>query len=142
MPVCLGPGEFPATKRVVVSGALLLRAFHLADDRIHIAVNFVTRRNRSPAAAAGTGTRLNDPVTRRKFLMRRINLKLAGSLLLLAIAAGCAHVAPTERGVLARPDMQFDADVAHIKVVDQIYAAREAASGGRVTGGGGCGCTM
>ena len=74
--------------------------------------------------------------------MRRLNLKHAGSLLVLAIMTACAHVAPTERGVLARPDMQFDADVAHVKVVDQIYAAREAASGGRVTGGGGCGCTM
>jgi hypothetical protein len=63
-------------------------------------------------------------------------------LLLLTACAGCAQVAPAQRGVLARPEMQFDPDLAHVKVIDQVYAAREAASGGRVTGGGGCGCTM
>ena len=65
-----------------------------------------------------------------------------GLLLLLASMAGCAIVSPAQRGVLARPEMQFDADVGHVKVIDQVYAAREAAAGGRVTGGGGCGCTM
>ena len=74
--------------------------------------------------------------------MRRSITLVVGSLLLSGLAAGCANVAPTQRGVLARPEMQFDPDVAHVKVIDQIYAAREGASGGRVTGGGGCGCTM
>ena len=69
-------------------------------------------------------------------------IAMGGCLLALAAIAGCAHVAPAERGVLAKPEMQFDADAGHVKVIDQIYAAREAASGGRVTGGGGCGCTM
>ena len=74
--------------------------------------------------------------------MRRSMTRLCGLLLLSASIAGCSHVAPAQRGVLAKPEMQFDPDLAHVKVVDQVYAAREAASGGRVTGGGGCGCTM
>lgn len=61
---------------------------------------------------------------------------------LIMLGAGCANVSPTERGILAKPEMQFDADPAHVKVIDQAYVAREGASGGRVTGGGGCGCTM
>ena len=59
----------------------------------------------------------------------------------LAVLAGCANVAPTQRGTLARPEMQFDFDAANAKINDQTYASKEAASGGRVTGGGGCGCT-
>ena len=74
--------------------------------------------------------------------MQRSIGRFSGIMLLTALIASCANVAPTHRGLLARPDMQFDPDAAHVKVIDQIYAAREAASGGRVTGGGGCGCTM
>ena len=62
-------------------------------------------------------------------------------LMLLAAIAGCANVAPTQRGTLAKPEMQFDFDIANAKVTEQTYASTEAASGGRVTGGGGCGCT-
>ena len=59
----------------------------------------------------------------------------------LTILAGCANVAQAQRGTLARPEMQFDFDAANAKISDQTYASKEAASGGRVTGGGGCGCT-
>ena len=59
----------------------------------------------------------------------------------LAVLAGCANVSPAQRGTLARPEMQFDFDAANAKINDQTYASKEAASGGRVTGGGGCGCT-
>ena len=59
----------------------------------------------------------------------------------LAGLAGCANVSPAQRGTLARPEMQFDFDAANAKINDQTYASKEAASGGRVTGGGGCGCT-
>ena len=71
--------------------------------------------------------------------------KLSGTALAAAAAglllAGCANVAPAQRGTLARPEMQFDFDAANAKINDQTYASKEAASGGRVTGGGGCGCT-
>ena len=74
--------------------------------------------------------------------MRHSITRFCGLLLLAVSVAGCANVSPAQRGVLAKPEMQFDPDPAHVRVVDQVYAAREAASGGRVTGGGGCGCTM
>ena len=57
------------------------------------------------------------------------------------LLSGCANVAPAQRGTLTRPEMQFDFDAASAKISDQTYASKEAASGGRVTGGGGCGCT-
>jgi hypothetical protein len=53
---------------------------------------------------------------------------------------GCSTVSPTQRGILAKPEMQFDHDLAHIKIVEHTYASKEAAAGGRATGGGGCGC--
>lgn len=55
--------------------------------------------------------------------------------------AGCAAVAPTQRGTLASPDMQFDADIGHARILLHTYSSKEAASGGQATGGGGCGCT-
>ena len=62
-------------------------------------------------------------------------------LSILVSLPGCANVSPAQRGTLARPEMQFDFDVANARVTEQTYASKEAASGGRVTGGGGCGCT-
>ena len=66
-------------------------------------------------------------------------LVMAGALLLTG--AGCASVAPTQRGTLAKPDMQFDADIGHSRILLHVYSSKEAASGGQATGGGGCGCT-
>lgn len=54
---------------------------------------------------------------------------------------GCANVAPTQRGVLSKPDMQFDYDRACTTITQHTYASKEASSGGRGVGGGGCGCT-
>lgn len=59
---------------------------------------------------------------------------------ILLAGAGCSTVSPTQRGILAKPEMQFDHDLAHIKIVEHTYASKEAAAGGRATGGGGCGC--
>ena len=71
--------------------------------------------------------------------MRRMYC-LAGVAILISLS-GCANVSPSQRGTLARPEMQFDFDLANARVTEQTYASKEAASGGRVTGGGGCGCT-
>jgi hypothetical protein len=68
------------------------------------------------------------------------------SLLFLALAAqalsGCAHVGvkPWEREVLAREDMQLDANPLDTAIDDHIYFSKEGTSGGRGFGGGGCGC--
>jgi hypothetical protein len=69
-------------------------------------------------------------------------LRLALLILPLA-AAGCASFDPPkpwEKGVLARPEMQFDADKLDAKITQHIYASKEAATGGDSISGGGCGC--
>ena len=61
----------------------------------------------------------------------------------VALLAGCATMQPPkpwEKGYLARPEMQFDADPMNARLSDHIYTSKEAASGGYGVGGGGCGC--
>jgi hypothetical protein len=55
---------------------------------------------------------------------------------------GCASlgVAPWEREVLAREEMLLDAAPLDAALDDHIYFSKEASSGGRGFGGGGCGC--
>jgi len=53
-------------------------------------------------------------------------------------ASGCVAVKPWERDLHAREDMQpNDMDLA---IDEHIYFSKEASSGGRGFGGGGCGC--
>ena len=70
--------------------------------------------------------------------------KLAGLGLALACAvlSGCSSlgVKPWEREVLARDDMQLDANPLDTSLDDHIYFSKEGTSGGRGFGGGGCGC--
>ena len=61
------------------------------------------------------------------------------SLALLSLA-GCASVAPYQRGYLARPDMALEAGIGNGKALEKTFSAKEAASGGASVGGGGCGC--
>jgi hypothetical protein len=68
-------------------------------------------------------------------------------ILLLAIVAasaltGCSSmgVEPWERDVLAKAEMQLTTDPLEAATDDHIYFSKEASSGGRGFGGGGCGC--
>jgi hypothetical protein len=45
-----------------------------------------------------------------------------------------------ERDVLAKSEMQLDSDAVNHSLDDHIYFSKEASSGGRAFGGGGCGC--
>lgn len=65
--------------------------------------------------------------------------RIVPALVLLAIA-GCAGVPPWERDVLARPEMSLDNTPLDAAIDDHIYFSKEASSGGRGFGGGGCGC--
>ena len=68
---------------------------------------------------------------------------LALSTALALTLGGCASLQPPqpwEKGQLAKPEMQFDADRLEAKTSQHIYASKEAASGGYGVGGGGCGC--
>lgn len=49
-------------------------------------------------------------------------------------------VRPWEKGVLALPTMAFTLDLLDLEIDDHIYFSKEASSGGRGFGGGGCGC--
>ena len=52
--------------------------------------------------------------------------------------SGCVAVKPWERDLHAREDMQSSSVDASID--EHIYFSKEASSGGRGFGGGGCGC--
>ena len=60
---------------------------------------------------------------------------------LLAIA-GCSSmgVEAWDRDSLAKDEMQLTSDPVEAALDDHIYFSKEASSGGRGFGGGGCGC--
>jgi hypothetical protein len=49
-------------------------------------------------------------------------------------------VEPWERDVLAKEQMKLVTDPVEAGIDDHIYFSKEASSGGRGFGGGGCGC--
>jgi Domain of unknown function (DUF4266) len=59
-----------------------------------------------------------------------------------ALAAGCSSlgVKPWQRDVLSRSDMRPDGGGLDDAIDDHLYFSKEASSGGRSCGGGGCGC--
>lgn len=64
-------------------------------------------------------------------------------LLALALAAtGCSTIGvkPWQRDILAKPEMALNANPIDAAIDDHIYFSKEATSGGRGFGGGGCGC--
>jgi len=63
-------------------------------------------------------------------------------VLLVVTGAGCTSmgVEPWERDVLAKERMQLGTDPVEAGIDDHIYFSKEASSGGRGFGGGGCGC--
>jgi hypothetical protein len=69
-------------------------------------------------------------------------MKVIGLLAICVALQGCASlgVEPWERDVLARPEMSLDANPIDAAIDDHIYFSKEASSGGRGFGGGGCGC--
>lgn len=58
------------------------------------------------------------------------------------VLAGCSSmgVEPWERDVLAKDEMQLIANPLEVAIDEHIYFSKEASSGGRGFGGGGCGC--
>jgi hypothetical protein len=58
------------------------------------------------------------------------------------LSAGCSTmgVEPWERDVLAKDEMLLTTDAVEAATDDHIYFSKEASSGGRGFGGGGCGC--
>ncbi len=73
--------------------------------------------------------------------MKKALLTAAAIFLLHALGA-CTSlgVEPWERDVLAKEEMQLVTDPIEAGLDDHIYFSKEATSGGRGFGGGGCGC--
>lgn len=67
------------------------------------------------------------------------NLMIAMTVFALAGCSGLG-VKPWERQDLARPDMLVAEQPLTDGLEDHTYFSKEAASGGRSFGGGGCGC--
>lgn len=63
-----------------------------------------------------------------------------GFSLVCLLGQGCQTVEPWEKQAFVRPSMQEEGDVLSDQLKEHAYFSREAASGGRNIGGGGCGC--
>jgi len=70
------------------------------------------------------------------------NIKLVLFVPLIIAATGCASlgVEPWERDLLAKDEMSLNASPIDAALDDHIYFSKEASSGGKGFGGGGCGC--
>lgn len=69
-------------------------------------------------------------------------MRLVILLLTLFAIGGCSSlgVEPWERDILAKEEMQLVTDPVEVATDEHIYFSKEASSGGRGFGGGGCGC--
>jgi hypothetical protein len=74
--------------------------------------------------------------------MIKRNVTGFGIAVLVVLASGCSSmgVEPWERDILAKEEMQLTTDPVEAAIDDHIYFSKEASSGGRGFGGGGCGC--
>lgn len=74
--------------------------------------------------------------------MKSFKTKFYLLLVLFALCSGCTGlgVKPWERDLLAEKAMQLDPNPTQSAFDDHIYFSKEASSGGRSYGGGGCGC--
>ena len=74
--------------------------------------------------------------------MSKRTLTLGAAIVGLSLLSGCANlgVMPWERDLLAKKSMQPNAYPLESAADDHTYFSKEAASGGKGFGGGGCGC--
>jgi len=74
--------------------------------------------------------------------MNTLITRLIISLAVMGTLSACSTlgVEPWERDVLARDEMQLVSNPLEANLDDHIYFSKEASSGGRGFGGGGCGC--
>lgn len=78
----------------------------------------------------------------RKGLHTIIINRASITVMAMLVCTACADlgVKPWQRDVMAKPGMQLVADPLEAAIDDHIYFSKEAATGGRSFGGGGCGC--
>lgn len=73
-------------------------------------------------------------------MLKTSYLYAARSLLCVVLLSGCAPLHPWERGNLAKPHMALTTNAGQAALKTHLELSREAASGGGVASGGGCGC--
>ncbi len=71
--------------------------------------------------------------------MKTRHLLLLALMTATGLLTGCVNVQPWERGNLADPTMCASHPLGS-NMSEHMWFSREAASGGRGVGGGGCGC--
>ncbi len=74
--------------------------------------------------------------------MPRIVIRSAVLFVAAILISACSSmgVEAWERDILAKDEMQLPSDPLEAAIDDHIYFSKEASSGGRGFGGGGCGC--
>jgi hypothetical protein len=74
--------------------------------------------------------------------MNRRRLALLALVAAVTTLGGCGSIGvkPWQRDLLARPAMAMNAYPLDAAIDDHLYFSKEASSGGRGFGGGGCGC--
>ncbi len=74
--------------------------------------------------------------------MKDKKLMLLAAMITLLTQSGCSSlgVEPWERDILAKKEMALTASPIDSALDDHIYFSKEASSGGKSFGGGGCGC--
>ena len=74
----------------------------------------------------------------------KLFMAVVAVVIFVIILGGCAGrplgANVWERDILAKPEMQLDGQSNDHALDDHIYFSKEASSGGRGFGGGGCGC--
>ena len=67
---------------------------------------------------------------------------LVGAIVVTSLLSGCSSlgVKPWQRDLLAKKSMQLNSAPLDSAIDDHIYFSKEASTGGRGFGGGGCGC--
>lgn len=67
-------------------------------------------------------------------------MKPIALILICLTLCQCTETLPWQRGKLADYSMRPDRDPLSITLGEHVFFSREAATGGRGIGGGGCGC--
>lgn len=80
---------------------------------------------------------LSTKLKLKAFFPKLLLLVLASQVLGACSSLG---VEPWERELLAKPEMALNSSPHASSLDDHIYFSKEASSGGRAFGGGGCGC--
>lgn len=62
------------------------------------------------------------------------------SMIALVLLSGCVHVAPYAREDLSRTSMDASREASEVTFEAHVHDAREGATGGHGSTGGGCGC--